>query len=185
MAPTLLSVGHGTMAQEEFVGLLGAAGVEGLVDVRIAPGSRRHPHFSRDRMAEWVPAAGIAYEWRRELGGFRKPRVDSPNVALRNESFRGYADHMATPEFASALDEVMGARGRRVAVMCSEAVWWRCHRRLIADAVVVGRGGSVDHLMHDGRLHPHRPTEGVRAEGAGIVYDAGVTPIWSDRPGRR
>ncbi|HET6794187.1 MAG TPA: DUF488 domain-containing protein [Acidimicrobiales bacterium] len=187
MASTLLTVGHGTLAQEDFAGLLLTAGVEGLVDVRIAPGSRRHPHFSRDRMAGWVPAAGIAYEWRRDLGGFRKPRADSPNRALRNDSFRGYADYMATPEFVTALDEVLAEAGRRqMAVMCSEAVWWRCHRRLIADAVVVGRGGGVEHLMHDGRRQPHRPTDGVRRRGDGVVYDVGVTPpllTGTDSPG--
>jgi uncharacterized protein (DUF488 family) len=172
----LITVGHGTLPQEEFVELLRAAGVESLVDVRTAPGSRRHPHFRRQAMEEWLPAAGIAYRWEPRLGGLRKPSKDSPNVALRNSGFRAYADHMAEPEFAVALDEVLGeAATRPTTVMCAESLWWRCHRRLISDFATLVRDTDVRHLMHDGRLGEHRPTEGVRRDGDGLVYDVGET----------
>src|SRR4051812_25917788 len=108
VASCLITVGHGTLPQEKFIELLRAAGVESLVDVRTAPGSRRHPHFRRQAMEEWLPAAGIAYRWEPRLGGLRKPSPDSPNIALRNSGFRAYADHMAEPEFAIALDDVLG-----------------------------------------------------------------------------
>ncbi|HZT66629.1 MAG TPA: DUF488 domain-containing protein [Acidimicrobiales bacterium] len=174
---TLYTVGHGTLAPDELLAVLGGAHVDAVVDVRTVPGSRRHPHFSRDRLAEWMPAGGVGYRWEPELGGFRKPRPDSRHVALRHPSFRGYADYMDTDTFAAALERLLeeAAQGR-VAAMCSESVWWRCHRRLLADAVVVGRGGEVLHLMHDGRVEPHRPTEGVRPDGERLAYDVGVTP---------
>lgn len=185
----LLTVGHGTLAQDRFGGLLAGGGVELLVDVRRAPGSRRHPHFSRSEMEGWVPGLGIGYRWEPELGGWRKPRVDSPNTALRNDSFRGYADYMRTPPFWSALERVLGEAGRyRIAVMCSEAVYWRCHRRLIADAAELGRHCRVEHLGHDGRLNRHRLTDGVRADGPMVVYDGGAVRLDAqpdpDRTGR-
>lgn len=104
---TLVTVGHGTLAADEFGRLLRDAGVERVVDVRSHPGSRRHPHFGRDTMAEWLPEAGLSYRWEPRMGGRRRPRPDSGNVALRHESFRGYADHMASPEFRDALDGVL------------------------------------------------------------------------------
>ena len=176
--PTLYTVGHGTLSEDELGRLLAGAGVGAVVDVRTAPGSRRHPHFGRDRLAEWLPAAGFGYRWEKRLGGFRRTDASSVNVALRHPSFRGYADHMRTADFQSALDGLLEqARTAAVAAMCSEAVWWRCHRRLIADSVVLGRGGRALHLMHDGRLAEHRPTEGVRRDVDGLlVYDLGVTP---------
>ena len=178
-APPLLTVGHGILAADDFVRLVQGAEVETVVDVRTAPGSRRHPHFARAAMAQWLPQGGVAYRWEKDLGGFRKPRTDSPNFALRNDSFRGYADYMSTEGFRRALAGLLEeADARRLAVMCSEALWWRCHRRLISDAVTLGQGRSVLHLMHDGRLGSHRLTEGVRAGEDGIpVYDVGV-----DRP---
>jgi uncharacterized protein (DUF488 family) len=171
----LLRVGHGTLAEEAFGSLLTGAGVDRLIDIRRAPGSRRHPHFGRDRMAGWVAALGVAYAWEPGLGGWRRPRPDSPNPALRNDSFRGYADYMRTPPFWAALDGVLaGAGSERRAVMCSEAVYWRCHRRLVADAAELIREVTVVHLGHDGRLAPHRPTEGVRVDGELLAYDAGT-----------
>lgn len=170
----LLTVGHGTLAQEALGRLLSGAGVERLVDVRRAPGSRRHPHFARGALEEWLPAMGVGYAWEPRLGGWRRTTGDSPNPALRNDSFRGYADYMRTRPFWQALDEVLaGASAARSAVMCSEAVYWRCHRRLISDAVVLARHGHVVHLGHDGRLTPHRLTEGVREVDGLLVYDAG------------
>ncbi len=174
---TLLTVGHGTLGQDELAALLVGAGIEVLVDVRTAPGSRRHPHVARSALEVWVPAAGVEYRWERRLGGWRKAQPDSPNVALRNDGFRGYADYMRTAPFWEALDSVLAtAAARRTAVMCSEAVYWRCHRRLLSDAAVLARGAEVLHLGHDGRLTPHRLTEGVRLGDDRVpVYDLGET----------
>ena len=172
----LLTVGHGTLAAGELAGLLTGAGVELLVDVRSYPGSRRNPQFGREAMAEWVPGSGLGYRWERRLGGRRRARPDSVNVALRNEAFRGYADHMAGEEFRSGLDAVLAeAAERRTAVMCSETVWWRCHRRLLSDAAVLVRGAEVRHLMHDGRLVAHPVTDGARLDRdrGCVVYDVG------------
>jgi uncharacterized protein (DUF488 family) len=172
----LITVGHGTRPQADLVELLRKAGIESLVDVRTAPGSRRHPHFRRQLMEEWLPEAGIAYRWEPRLGGLRKPVPDSPNVALRHSGFRAYGDHMTTPDFVSALDGVLSeAAGHPTTVMCAESLWWRCHRRLIADFATLVRGIDVRHLMHDGRLAEHRPTDGVRREGDLLVYDVGET----------
>jgi hypothetical protein len=126
----------------------------------------------RQAMEQWVVNAGIGYRWEPRLGGLRKPSPESPHVALRHPGFRAYADHMATPEFVAALDEVLGeAAAQETTVMCAESLWWRCHRRLIADFASLVRGVEVRHLMHDGRLAEHRPTEGVRREGDGLAYD--------------
>jgi len=177
-AVELFTVGHGTLSATQLGQLLHEAGIALLVDVRSYPGSRRNPQFGRAEMASWVPDAGVGYRWEPRLGGRRRTRPDSPNVALRNEAFRGYADHMAGPEFRVALAEVLaGAAERRTAVMCSESVWWRCHRRLLADAAVVVNGARVVHLMHDGRRVAHPVTEGARRHGDHVVYDVG-----GDRP---
>jgi uncharacterized protein (DUF488 family) len=140
--------------------------VDAVVDVRTAPGSRRHPHVGREQMEGWLPAAGIAYRWETRLGGWRKAGPGSPNGGLRNASFRGYADWMATAEFEAALDLLVEEAGQRLtATMCSEAVWWRCHRRLLADAAVLLRGAEVLHLGHDGSLTSHPVTaQAVRME---------------------
>jgi uncharacterized protein (DUF488 family) len=173
----LLSFGHGTATVEELVALLQRAGVERLVDVRTAPGSRRQPHVRREAMAGWLGEAGIAYRWEPQLGGFRKPAPQSVNHALRHPAFRGYADFMRTPPFWAALDRLLAeAAAAPAAAMCSEALWWRCHRRLLADAAVLVRGAEVLHLDHRGRLEPHRPTEGVRRDGELLAYDLGATP---------
>lgn len=168
----LLTVGHGTAGQAEFIQLLSGAGIQALVDVRIAPGSRKFPHFSRDLLAEWLPAAGVEYRWEKRLGGFRKLPPDSPDVALRNESFRAYAAYMRSPELLAALGELITqAREQSVAIMCGETVWWRCHRRLIADHLVLLDGVDARHLMPGGKLVPHQPTSGVRVQGDQLVYD--------------
>lgn len=180
MDVSLLTVGHGTLAAEDLADVLRGAGVEVLVDVRAFPGSRRHPQFGRDEMARWVPEAGVAYRWARDLGGRRRPVPGSRHVALRNASFRAYADHMETPTFRAAVDHLLaGAAERTTAVMCSESLWWRCHRRMIADHLVLARGVAVEHLLHDGRRTPHAPTDGVRPDGAGVAYDltAGTPPL--------
>src|SRR3954464_6886457 len=113
VATSLITVGHGTLTEDEFVEVLRGAGIESLMAVRTAPGSRRHPHFRRQAMEQWVADADIGYRWEPRLGGLRKPAVDSPNGALRHSGFRGYADHMATPEFAEALDEVLDEAASR------------------------------------------------------------------------
>ena len=173
----LLSFGHGTATAEELVALLQRAGVERLVDVRTAPASRRHPHVRREAMAGWLGEAGIAYRWEPQLGGFRKPAPQSVNHALRHPAFRGYADFMRTPPFWAALDRLLAeAAAAPAAAMCSETLWWRCHRRLLADAAVLVRRAEVLHLDHRGRLEPHRPTEGVRRDGELLAYDLGATP---------
>jgi uncharacterized protein (DUF488 family) len=163
----LLTVGHGTSTPEELGDRLAQAGVELLVDVRRFPGSRRHPHLSREAMQEWMP---VDYRWEERLGGRRRLPPDSPDVAMRNASFRGYAAWMRTPDFRAALVEVL-AEPKRSAVMCSESVWWRCHRRMVADAAVLLHHVEVRHLMPDGRLTPHPPTSGVRVAGDELVYD--------------
>ncbi len=176
----LLTVGHGTLTEDQLGALLTGAGVERLVDVRTAPGSRRHPHVSRTALEVWLPRLGIPYSWEPRLGGWRKPRPDSLNTALRNDSFRGYADYMRTPPFWEALDDVLTtAEAGRTVVMCSEAVYWRCHRRLIADGAELGRQATVRHLGHDGSLARHRLTDGVRQDGDLLVYDSGSPAMWS------
>ncbi|HEX6492561.1 MAG TPA: DUF488 domain-containing protein [Candidatus Dormibacteraeota bacterium] len=174
----LTTVGHGTLDAGSFASLLREAGIDHLVDVRTAPGSRRNPHCGRAAMEDWLPGEGIAYRWERDLGGFRRADPESPNVALRHPAFRGYADHMRGPGFRAALDAVLTeARAAPTAVMCSESLWWRCHRRLLADAAMLLGGAEVVHLLHDGRVEPHRPTEGVRRDGDLLVYDAGETVL--------
>lgn len=168
----LLTFGHGTLSSDELAGLLKAAGVKAVVDVRSAPGSRRHPQFGRGRLEVWMPAAGIGYRWEPDLGGFRRAVPGSPNVALRHPAFRGYADYMATDAFRYGLDLLLDeARQRVVAAMCAETLSWRCHRRLIADAATLLRGAEVCHLGHDGRLSAHRLTDGARLEEGHLVYD--------------
>jgi uncharacterized protein (DUF488 family) len=171
--PGLLTAGHGTATAEELAALLTGAGVATVVDVRRFPASRRHPHFDREAMTAWLAGAGVGYRWEPRLGGRRPVPPDSPDAALRNDAFRGYAAHMRSAEFTAALDEVLALDG--AVVLCAESLWWRCHRRLIADAAVLLHGVEVRHLGHDGRLTAHTPTEGVRVEGGGLVYDVGVT----------
>jgi uncharacterized protein (DUF488 family) len=178
---TLHTVGHGTLAADAFVSLLDGAGVECVVDVRSFPGSRHNPQYGRDEMERWVPDAGLGYRWMRELGGRRRPSAASKHVALRNESFRAYADYMETEPFRAGVDGLLADPARRAsAVMCSESLWWRCHRRLLADHLVLVRGVDVVHIMHDGRLTPHVPTAGVRLDDGALVYDVGVTPPLPD-----
>ncbi len=178
----LLSYGHGTDAAERTAALLADAGVVTLVDIRIAPGSRRHPQFARAAMEEWLPAAGIGYRWEKRLGGFRKPSQDNPDVTWREPMFRGYAEYMRGAGFRDAIDAVLaeaaGDHDGQVAVMCSESLWWRCHRRLLADFVTLARDVDVRHLMHDGGTDAHRLSPGVRLRADGLlVYDAGQEPL--------
>jgi uncharacterized protein (DUF488 family) len=170
-----MTFGHGTLSAETFVALLADAGIEQVIDIRSFPGSRHNPQYGREEMERWLPTAGVGYRWIRELGGRRRPVPGSKHIALRNESFRAFADHMETPAFLEGLADLMrtGATAA-VTVMCSESVWWRCHRRLLADHLVEVDGIEVFHLMHDGRLISHIPTDGLRLEGDSLVYDVGA-----------
>lgn len=174
----LFTVGHGTLGIHELTALVSQAGVSGMVDVRSFPGSRRFPHFSREAMTVTVPAAGLTYQWNSALGGRRKSGTASVNLAWRNPSFQAYADYMMTNQFQDALSQlVVDSTEQEVAVMCAEAVWWRCHRRLIADAAVLLHGVEVLHLFHDGRLQAHPPSPLARVSESGVlVYDLGYTP---------
>ena len=167
----LRTVGHGTLAQQDFTDLLQHAGIRDLVDIRSFPGSRRHPQFGKDEMARWVPTAGLTYAWSQPLGGRRRPVPDSRHVALRHPAFRAYADHMESEEFLAGVDDLLG-RGEDAVVMCSESLWWRCHRRLVSDFLTLVHGIEVHHVMHDGRCPAHAPTDGVRLAGDHLVYDA-------------
>ena len=171
----LLTFGHGTASAGQLAELLRGADVAVLIDVRTVPGSRRHPHVARAELERWLPEAGIAYRWEKRLGGFRKSPPDSPDVSWREDMFRGYAAHMRTADFAAAVDEVLTeASADPTAVMCSESLWWRCHRRLLADFVSAVRDVPVRHLLHDGRLEEHRLSPGLRRRDDGLlVYDAG------------
>ena len=172
MSTRVFTIGHSVRPLEEFLGFLAAHGVTGLADVRTVPRSRRHPHFSREALERSLPAAGVAYRHFPALGGLRKPRRDSINGAWRVEGFRGYADHMATVEFASALDDLLGfARERVVAVMCAEAKWWECHRQLIADALVAG-GAEVRHIMSTRDAPAHQLTAFARVREGKVTYPA-------------
>ena len=147
----LLTFGHGTATAGRMTELLRSADVAVLIDVRTAPGSRRHPHVARAELERWLPEAGISYRWDKRLGGFRKATPDSPDTAWREDMFRGYAAHMRTEGFQAAMDEVLAeADADRTAVMCAESLWWRCHRRLLADFAVASRGVPVRHLLHTG-----------------------------------
>jgi uncharacterized protein (DUF488 family) len=169
-AISVFTVGHSTRTVEEFIELLKAHRIELLVDVRKVPMSRHNPQFNRDTLPETLRQAGVDYLHLGELGGLRKPRADSPNTAWRNLSFRGYADYMETPEFEKGLTRLMDeAVKRRTAVMCAEAVPWRCHRSLIGDALVA-RGAEVFELSSATRAQPHRLTPFARIEGTRISY---------------
>ena len=178
--PTLYTVGHGTRTVGELAAVVSSAGVTRVVDVRRHPGSRRLPHLGRDNLAVALPQHGIGYEWQGEaLGGRRSRRPDSQHPAWRNASFQGYADHMDSAEFRAALlqllDEV--ATGPATAVMCSETLWWRCHRRMIADAAV-SHGTPVVHLLSE-RDHPAHQlhAEARIGEDGWPVYDGGQAPL--------
>ena len=165
-----MTVGHSVLTLEAFVALVRAHDVTAIADVRRIPASRRHPHFSREALRASLPARGLAYEHFAALGGRRQPRPDSPHGGWRHPSFRAYADHMETPEFEEALEALVAYAGPAlVAIMCAEAQWWRCHRRLIADALVV-RQIEVHHIMAAGRAAAHELTPFARVDGVRLFY---------------
>jgi len=167
---TIYTIGHSTRSLDDFLALLRAHRIRQLADVRTVPKSRRHPHFAGEALARSLPEASVAYRHFAALGGLRKPRKDSRNTAWRHESFRGYADHMETPAFQAALDDLMawGAADPTV-VMCAEAVWWQCHRQLIADALVA-RAVEVRHIMSTVSAPPHQLTAFANADNGRVTY---------------
>ncbi|MGW1677266.1 DUF488 domain-containing protein [Saccharopolyspora sp. NPDC002376] len=172
----LLTFGHGTADAATMTNLLRNAEVHQLVDVRTAPGSRHNPDATRAAMSHWLPAAGIGYRWEKRLGGWRRARADSPDTALRNQAFSGYAEHMRSAGFRDAIDDLIADAAVELnAVMCAESLWWRCHRKMIADFLTLVRGVEVGHLMHDGKVRPHRPSPEARLvpERGVLIYDAG------------
>lgn len=183
MPQIIHTIGHSTRRFDELRDLLRAHGVVQLADVRTIPSSRRHPHFSREHLEPALAAHAIAYRHFAALGGLRRPRRDSPNVGWRNESFRGYADHMQTEEFAAGLEELLSyaARGA-TAVMCAEAAWWRCHRSLLADALVV-RGVTVLHIRSMDSADEHQLCDFARTDGHRITY--GIAHAGDTRVRRR
>lgn len=169
------TIGHSTRTFEQFAHLLHVNEIRHLADVRRFSGSRRYPQFGRDVLPEELyDACDIGYSHLPGLGDRRDPRQDSLNDGWRNSSFRGYADHMATAEFGEGLARLIElCNAERVCLMCSEAVWWRCHRRMIADALVV-RGFSVEHILGEGRRQTHTLTPWAEVEaGTGLIYPAG------------
>lgn len=168
----VLTVGHSTRGLDDFVRLLLAHAVARVADVRTVPRSRRNPQFNRETLPEALRPYGIDYVYLSALGGLRHPRADSPNAGWRNLSFRGYADYMATPEFVAGIAELIElAAQKRTAVMCAEVVPWRCHRSLIADALLV-RGVAAEHILTEIRRAPHKLTPWARVDGMAITYPA-------------
>ena len=166
----VLAVGHSTRPLEELIELLRSCGVATLADIRTIPRSRRNPQFEQEALARALPAAGIRYVHLAQLGGLRHARRDSPNAGWRNASFRGYADHMGSCEFEEGLVELRAlARDGPVAVMCAEAVPWRCHRSLLADALFA-RGVVVEHITGKGKTRPHRVTPFAVVKGRRVSY---------------
>ncbi len=164
------TIGHSTRAEGEFIDLLHAHGITGLADIRTVPKSRRHPHFTRESLQVSLPASGIAYRHFAALGGLRTPRRDSANSGWQHPAFRGYADHMETPIFREAITELLTfASSHVVAVMCAEAKWWQCHRRLTADALVA-RGVDVSHIMSASRAPAHEVTPFARVSEGQVTY---------------
>ena len=166
----VLTIGHATRPLEEFFHLLKTFGVAKVADVRTVPRSRHNPQFNRETLPQALAAAGLGYVHLPGLGGLRHPRKDSPNLGWRHASFRGFADYMLTPEFEENLVSLIElAQHERLVLMCAETVPWRCHRSLIADALMV-RGLKVEHIISEKSLQEHRLTPFARLEGTRITY---------------
>lgn len=167
---TVWTIGHSTRPIQEFLDLLAAYRIEAIADVRSLPGSRKYPQYDQDQLAATLAAHGLQYRWLKRLGGRRRARPDSPNTAWRNASFRGYADHMASAEFAEGMNELLAlAADSRTALMCAEAVWWRCHRSMIADALCVD-GVHVTHIRDAGHSVTHPMTAPARMVRGRLTY---------------
>jgi uncharacterized protein (DUF488 family) len=170
-APTQIwTIGHSTRSIEEFLSLLGGSRIEMVADVRSFPGSRKYPQYGREALTATLSAHAIDYRWLPALGGRRKASPDSPNTAWRSASFRGYADYMSTTEFAQGLSELLNVSEKaRTALMCSEGVWWRCHRSMIADALCV-RGMQVVHILDGKRNAVHPMTSAAQIVDGALSY---------------
>ncbi len=178
----IYTIGHSTRTLAEFVEILRSFDVSLLADVRTVPRSRKNPQFNRDTLPDALAASGIGYVHLPELGGLRHTRADSPNLAWRNASFRGFADYMQTPEYAENIERLIElAKTGQVALMCAEAVPWRCHRSLIADSLTA-RGIAVEHIMSKTHRQPHAITPWARVDGARITYPAEAAPDAPDAP---
>ena len=167
---SIWTVGHSTLSIDDFIARLKSFDIQLLADVRSFPGSRRYPHFNQEDLSQSLARAGIEYQHFRELGGRRRVRPDSLNMAWRNESFRGYADYMETHEFRAGIERLLArANHQRTAIMCSEAVWWRCHRSMIADFLKV-KCIEVIHIMGEGKAEPHPFTSAARVVDGELSY---------------
>ena len=171
---TLYTIGHSTRTFDELVEVLHAHGIERLVDIRAFPASRRLPHFNREHLEQELPKRGIDYVWMKELGGRRKKlRNDSPNTALRSDSFRNYADYMLTPEFAAAAGEMLRlAAGKPTAYMCAERMWFQCHRMMVSD-YLVAHGHEVLHIEGAGPTRAHKLLDVARVVNGELIYNGG------------
>jgi uncharacterized protein (DUF488 family) len=173
-ARTFFTIGHSTRSIDEFAGLLREVGVALVADVRTVPRSRTNPQFNADALPDSLAPYQIGYRHFPKLGGLRGRRRgavgSSPNMLWRNESFRNYADYAATEPFREGLNELRAeGHERTVAIMCAEAVWWRCHRRIIADYLLLAAGGTVFHILGPGKIEPATPTPGVQSVGDGML----------------
>jgi uncharacterized protein (DUF488 family) len=168
------TIGHSTRSLADFLELLIANDIEAVAEVRSFPGSRRYPHFNAEALEPSLTENNIEYVPMKKLGGRRKVRPDSPHTVWRNESFRGYADYMDTDEFKAGVDELLGlAATKRTAIMCSEAVWWRCHRSMISDFLKAS-GVVVEHIMDAGNVVQHPYTAAARIINGNLVYGSGL-----------
>ena len=167
----IYTIGHSTRSSDDFIAALETNGIKLLADVRLLPGSKRYPRFDQDELARSLSTRSIRYEHFRELGGRRRPRPDSPNTAWRNDAFRGYADHMQTPEFAAGITRLLelGSATGPTAMMCAEAVWWRCHRGLVAD-YLKARGVEVLHIIDPKKTEPHPFTSAAQIVDGRLSY---------------
>lgn len=167
---TIWTIGHSSRTLDEFLALLSQHEIQAIADVRRFPGSRRQPWFARDLFADNLTGLGLTYRWIPALGGRRRPKPESVNTAWRNSSFRGYADHLESAEFAGGLDELLDlAAGLRTSMMCAEVLWWRCHRALISDVLTV-RGVKVVHIMDANHTQPHRLSSAARIVEGRLSY---------------
>lgn len=178
----LYTIGHSTHPLEDFAELLITHGVDHLVDIRTVPRSRTNPQYNLDELPAALAAHGIGHEYLKGLGGLRRAHPDSVNTAWRNKSFQGYADHMGSAEFGEALAVLEDrVRSHTVAIMCAEAVWWRCHRSLVAEAMIV-RGHDAGHIMPDGRLVAASLRDFAVVDGTSITYPAAADPAEGAAP---
>jgi uncharacterized protein (DUF488 family) len=173
----LWTIGHSNHTLETFMGLLRSHEIHALVDVRRYPGSRRYPHFNAEELSAALAKAEVEYVPSPELGGRRKPLKDSPNAAWENEMFRGYADHMMTDEFRDAIGRLSKlAQKKRTAIMCAEALWWQCHRSLIADYLKAG-GAKVWHILGESKVEEHPYTTPARVVDGKLTYSPAESPL--------